>query len=412
MLHKIKMLFSKGFGFLFVFLLFKLKTKKIVDNKRILIIFGGHIGNAILNIDLLLEIQKKYSKEYELYILCNDSIKNILETLDDFSDFKFLDISYPYKDGGTTFFNVIKTIKYMRSFEFDKIVVNLAHMMPLAEYIVAAIHSNDSIGVFDDINHKTKSAIDIEHNFGNARWYFEKAFKTPIYVDFNTQEMYRQKLILKHLDIEYNTRIYPIKKLTNMQFDINNYFTVTIDSAVPTKRWEIQKFARVINAICEEHEYKVAITGAKGAENDYNQLIKLIKNKERVYNFVGKTTFSQWVELLRNGLFHIGVDSGSVHVAASVGTQAFCLDGAWDGTRAYPYYVEIHEDVTISPICIYMDNALSMPCCGCIPKRGIMGTGNEECLLLCRNKEICFCLKGISAERVISDVKEWLHLEK
>jgi ADP-heptose:LPS heptosyltransferase len=416
MLHKIKTLFSKGLGFAYVFLKYHLRNKnKKVDSKSILIIFGGHLGNAILNVDTLLEIKKAYSAEngWTISIVCNNGIRKILEKVADMSGFQFLDYSFPYEDGGTRFNDVWKMMRFMKGKKYDKIVVNLAHVMPLATYIVACTPANDSIGVFDDVEHSSNENHDIEHNFGNARWYFEKAYKSPIKVEFNTQEVVRQKLILKHLGIDYKIRVYPIPQLCSFDLPKQPYFTVTIDSANPLKRWEPESFAQVINYIQKFHsEYTACITGGGDAAPLYDRLLKAVEYKDRVVSYIGKTSFDQWVELLRGSSFHFGVDSGSIHVASSAGTQAFSLIGVWDGTRVLPYQVEREEEHTCSPICIYMDGVMDLKCYGCIPKRGLMGSGNDQCAKRCSNKEICCCLSSISPEQAFETIKTWLMLQK
>lgn len=410
MLHRFKLMFSKGLGFVYVYLRYHLRNKnKVVNNKNILIIFGGHIGNAVLNIDTILQIREHYTVEsgWNIFVLCHESIRKVLYKFENLDGITFLDISYPYKDGGTKFASVYNTLKRMRGMEFDKIVVNLAHIMPLAAYIVATIPANDSIGVFDDTVHESNG--DIEHNFGNARWYFERAYKTAIKVDYNTQETQRQKLILEYLNCNYKVRVYPIKKLCEFQPPSRNYCTITIDSTSLARRWEPDKFAKVINFINESYDFDICITGDIGAENIFSQVISNVQNRERVMNFVGKTNFDEWVELLRGSEFHFGVDSGSIHIASSVGTQAFCMVGAWDGKRALPYRVDVVSENTKLPICIYMPNINNLPCYGCIPKKGGMGSGNPECLHLCKSGEPCYCLKNIEAKEAFNVIEKWLN---
>lgn len=415
MLHKFLMMISKGFGFIYVYIKYHTgNRKKVVDNKKILIIFGGHLGNAVLNIDTILQIKNGFPSEdgYSIHIMCHESIRKILETLEDFRGITFLDISYPYQDGGTRFATVTDTIRKMKGMEFDKIVVNLAHIMPLASYIVACIPSNDSIGVFDDLDHVAGETKDIEHNVGNARWYFQRAYKTAITVDYNTQEVQRQKKILEHLGIRYKTRIYPIKKLCDFECKSNDYFTVTVDSASSYKNWAPENFAELINLLCEKYDHDVCISGGKGSESIYDKIEKKIRYPERVYNYIGKTSFIQWVEMIRAAKFHIGVDSASIHIAASVGTQAFCMIGVWDGTRVMPYRIEEENSLTCSPICIYMEDAEKLPCYGCYPKRGVIGGGNETCTELCRNGDVCYCLKKIRVNDVFSVVDSWLQSKR
>lgn len=58
MLKKINTMCSKGAGFIYAWMKSHKKHTKRIDNKRILIIFGGRLGNAVLNVDALLELKK------------------------------------------------------------------------------------------------------------------------------------------------------------------------------------------------------------------------------------------------------------------------------------------------------------------------------------------------------------------
>lgn len=406
------MLFSKGMGFIYTFFLYKRKTPKKVNNKKILVIFGGHIGNALLNIDLLLRIKHLFPIEdgWQLNIFCNDGLWKVCETIADVSGFNRIQAQYPTKDGGTRFSEVLQTMKAVRGMEFDTIVVNLAHIMPLAAYLVAALQANRSIGVFDDIDRRNSKLFnDIGRNVGSLRWYFERAYNTPIWVPYNTQEVHRQKEILKQLgDTEYAVRIFPIPKLCDFTLPSEKYFTVTLDSTTSARRWAPEKFAEVINYVLEHYDYQVCFTGNTEAEPIYQTCIQHIKQPERTINYVNKTSFNEWVELLRGSSFHLGVDSGSIHVASSVGTQAFCLTGVWDGKRVLPYQIERQESGTTAPICVYMKDVDKLPCYACLPQRGLMGSENDECYAAYRRGEPCMCLQSIQVNDVISSITKYL----
>lgn len=412
MLHKLRMMFSKGLGFLYVLVHYHYKKKKNITNHKILVIFGGHIGNAILNIDTLLEIKHIYppTDGWQLYILCNEKIRKTCEMIADMSGYQYIQSSYPYEGGGTRFSETFRALRAMHGMEFETIIVNMAHIMPLASYLVAVLPANRSIGVFDDIDRKNSKLFnDIEHNVGSLRWYFERAYTDAIRVPYNTQEVQRQKLILQRLgNFTYQVRIYPISKLCEFTPPMHRYFTVTLDTASLAKRWAPEKFAAVINALLERYDYVACFTGGKEAEPAYKACIQHITYKERTVNCIGKTSFAEWVELLRASSFHIGVDSGSIHVAASVGTQAFCLIGVWDGERVFPYQIEREQKGTAVPICIYMKGVKALPCYACVPLHGLMGSGNAVCLATCRRGRSCECLAQIEAEDVLRQVEDWI----
>ena len=82
--------------------------------------------------------------------------------------------------------------------------------------------------------------------------------------------------------------------------------------------------------------------------------------------------------------------------------------GVWDGTRVLPYIIEDKSQFTKEPICIYMNAVMELPCYGCIPKRGLMGSGNLKCIELCRQGKICYCLDNISVDDSYRVINKWM----
>ena len=412
MLRKIRIMISKGIAFVYVFILYHLKSKKQVNNKKILIIFGGHLGNALLNADLVERINMRFKKEdgWEIYLYINSKNYSLLKKVINVEGINVLDIEYPFENGGTDFKSVYAASKYFKNRSFDKIVVNLAHIMPLAGYVVGITRNNESIGVFDDISHETTGIANIDHNFGSTRWYFERAYSDPIKVDYNTQEYIRIKKMLVRLgDNSFESRIIPLPKLSDYRPTNNKYITITVDSSTSKKRFEMKKFAAIANYFSSKYGFDVCLSGTGDSIALYNEFVDSINDKERIINCIGSTSFDQWVELLRGALFHIGVDSGSIHVAASVGTQAFCIVGAWDGKRALPYVNDRVDENTVPPICVYMQDVEKLPCYGCLPLSGVMGHNNTTCYERCSTGNNCVCLCQISDQDVIDVVEKWLH---
>lgn len=88
---------------------------------------------------------------------------------------------------------------------------------------------------------------------------------------------------------------------------------------------EKEQYALLVDNLLRSYPYDIYCTGGTLANEVYHYCYERIKDKNRFFNFAAKTTVIEWFELIRGAVFHIGVDSGSIHVAASVGTQAFVL---------------------------------------------------------------------------------------
>lgn len=104
--------------------------------------------------------------------------------------------------------------------------------------------------------------------------------------------------------------------------------------------------------------------------------------------------------------WNIGEESGSIHVAATIGTPAFYLAGMWDEYRFLPYKQEKIDPWIKEPICIYRNDIdveqLSYANCN---SYGKIGYGNKICSLLCRKKQPCLCLQSVQVKDVFEVIE-------
>ena len=395
-MNKLLNYFSKGLAFIYVFLRYKFIKRRNVNCNEVLIIMTGHLGNALMDINAVLEIKRILSKQdKKVNVLCSRRMWDTLGLLSDLKDIKFLDVDYVDEGDGTDFFTVRRIISNLSNFSFDKIIVTNVGMAPLANYIVATIPHNESIAVFD------KKAYN-----NDIRWYFERAYTKKVSANMIEHETLRLKKIIEYLGGEnYKIAIFHIPVLCSYSIPSEKYITIAIDSLSTSRRWPSQSFAELSNMLINEYGYKICFTGGKAGKAIYEEIIGNIEKQEYVINLVMSTSFKEWVELIRSAEFHIGVDSGSIHVAASVGTKVYCLSGVWDATRSMPYCTEESNNETEDPICIYANEAVNASCYGCKLLHGRMGDGNSKCKILCSSGEPCLCLSSIKPIDVMNRIR-------
>jgi ADP-heptose:LPS heptosyltransferase len=153
----------------------------------------------------------------------------------------------------------------------------------------------------------------------------------------------------------------------------------------PPRRWDIEKFAEVINWLIEKFNSKVLIIGGNEDLAVLNGLKRLI-NSENIIDYVGKTTLKQAALLLQKCKFFLGVDSGPMHLAVAVGTPVICLMGPGEYPRFAPYgnnHIVIRKEVGCNPCVQDYDRQIC--------KRGIN-----------------ICMKSISVGEVKSAIVEFL----
>ncbi len=155
-------------------------------------------------------------------------------------------------------------------------------------------------------------------------------------------------------------------------------------SVWPTKRWTLEGFAQVARALATEG-YEVILVGTAQERELCAQITDLAGSP--LSNWAGQTTLVQLLESFRQGALLIGNDSGSQHMAASVGLPLVSIFGPTTLSLGYRPWQE-RALVVGQPL----------PCRPCGPH------GAKKCPLGTHE-----CMKSISAERVLSAARQLLN---
>ena len=395
---------SKIIGFFYVLLVWITKSKKKITNGKSLIIITGNLGDALLSIEAVMALKNYYlNRQKSVAIVTSKTLWDFLLKIEDLNGIEYIDISFPYASNGTSFHKAREVVRQIKKYAFEEIVVTWANS-PIAKYLVAAIPHNRSWGVFDDIN----------RNSLLPKFFFERVFTNKILVPIDMQEMRRYRIMLEQIGVkDYKIRIHKIpEQICEMpSLPENRYITIALDSMTTERRWPTDNYKETINALLDKYDFDICCTGGAVAKPVYEECVQELskEKRERDHSYVSKTSLQQWIELIRGAMFHIGVDSGSVHVAASVGTCAFCLVGVWDGQRVFPYDVDEKRTGTEIPIPVYRRdvNPFKLSCYGCLSIRGHRGLGNKECYRGCQAGEPALCLKMLLAKDVVNAIERY-----
>lgn len=100
------------------------------------------------------------------------------------------------------------------------------------------------------------------------------------------------------------------------------------------KCWPIPHFAKLVN-LAEKNGWRCVIVGSSHEQVLYEELCKELRY--RPFSLVGKTSVGELVALLSLVDAHVGVDTGSIHIAVALGTPVVCIMGPTDPRRSGPY---------------------------------------------------------------------------
>jgi lipopolysaccharide heptosyltransferase I len=117
-----------------------------------------------------------------------------------------------------------------------------------------------------------------------------------------------------------------------------------------TKRWPVEKYARLVTPLLERHNLR---TVAAGSPDE----VQLAAQVNADLNLAGKTHLRQLVALLEGADVVVANDSGPMHIAAALGKPLVTLYGPTNPVRTGPY---LRDDAVLR---------LDIPCSPCYSRK-------------------------------------------
>ena len=141
------------------------------------------------------------------------------------------------------------------------------------------------------------------------------------------------------------------------QFSLSNedvFIGFQAGSSLEGRRWSVQSFAELANLLIEKVNAKILIFGVESENNVAEEIVSLTREKDSVFNLAGKTSLNELSVLLQKCTYLVTNDTGTMHLAAALGTKIIGLFFA----HAHPY-----ETAPFSPGHLIFQAAI--PCAPC-----------------------------------------------
>jgi ADP-heptose:LPS heptosyltransferase len=361
-------------GFIFQILSFVLSyiPSRKKDRYDLVIMRVDAVGDYIIWHDSLSAYEDVFCGKRVL-LICADVVKPLAEKEAFFSNIIEVDRNKCWNN----FFYLIRLLRRVKS------VTSSVAINPSWERHVRG----DAI--FKQINSSCKIGMAPQNKKGISYTLFDSQYTQLISYnesscEIKAVEYFTQKVI----NPKYKYGLNPIKPtLTSIKGIPNHYAVIAFSSAIKERSWEIEKFSDVIDSI--PLQYGVILTGA--GTLDYvnaSQIIKNVQNKDRIINLVNKLSIYELINIIGGADFLVGNDSAPVHIAAATHVRSICVCPGGHYGRFLPY----PEDMPFpefNPIVV----AYMMDCFGC----------GHNCIY--EESIPFFCLKKVSAQRVISELK-------
>lgn len=389
---------SKYLTILYCYIMAPITKRKKCASNSILIIEGGHIGDAIMDSSALCYMAEYYVKMgKKVYFLCSPSLWSMLKKISPMKDVEYVgnDYSYDHK----CYNSVWKVYAHLKNIKFETII-GINNCESRIHCLISYLIASEKWGVIEG---QSESHRLLRYK----KQFIKRCYTKILWGDRSRFQLRWLEQLLQELKIDgYKAESSFMKPCVDIQIANKTYITIAVDSANPVRRWPAQNYIELISKLLDNYEDDIYLIGTNIDPDLKSQLAsKLHSERERIKDLVGKTSLEEWIEIIRVSRYLIGVDSGSIHVAAAVGTLAFCMTGVWSGHKCMPYDVEYVTPGTKLPICIYRQDTDvdSMPCYDCGFYREY-GYGDAECLEQCKNGRPCLCLSKITPDDVMNAI--------
>lgn len=388
-------IFSKYAAILYSLIKAPLTKRKGSGSGNVLIIEGGHIGDAIMDASALIYLAEHYVKAGKnVYFLCSPPLWDMIKRISSMDDVEYVGKDYSYDL--YCYDSIRKTYTRLAGKRFE-IIIGIHNGDTRVHCMASRLNAVKKWGVIEQ-----SKLIGIR---GYVKRLLSMCYSDAIWGDVGKYQIRWLEQLLRELHISgYSAKNVYIPPQRGALTKSKSYITIAVDSAIASRRWPAQSFVVLISRLLADCSDDIYLIG-NSMDRDLRDRITEAFGQEhhRIKDVVGKTSTEEWIEIIRGSKFLIGVDSGSIHVAAAVGTLAFCLTGVWSGHKCMPCDIDVMAQNTTLPICVYRQDTDvdNMPCCGCLSSGGY-GYGNAECYELCKSGQSCLCLSKIKPQDVMS----------
>jgi len=169
---------------------------------------------------------------------------------------------------------------------------------------------------------------------------------------------------------------------------VTPYVLFVLGAASSLRRWPISSFARIAKMLVAQTALKIMLTGTP---NEYvlgRTFQEILTQKENRYviNKIGKTSLEELTYLVAGAEAVLSNETGTIHLAAVLGTPAVCIAGGGDFGHMVPYPKDLDTGGRPLPITLYN----WLPCYGC----------GWRCIYKLATDEPAPCVSAVREEKV------------
>ena len=330
---------DKTKGRIYTFLNFLTKNRCANKTKKALILRVDEIGDYILwrkCIDPLLNADKL--KNFEVHFVGNQSWKSLfdLEFKGPFQKIIWLDKTKFKK-------SMIYRYTFLRNIakENYSIVINPTYSRAkrVDDSIVKAANASNNYGFVRN----NENYLPYEQNFDKQLYHHLFELKNKSSFEFTKNKAFAEWFCEKPLNvssINFEAAVLPSPKIQNLP---KNYFIVFPGSRSSARIWSTDNFIEVSNYLFEKYQLTALVCGGNGDIVYANNFIKSYMHP--CIDMTAKTSLPELLNIIKNASCLLSVDTGSIHLAASVGCLTLGIFNGSQYGRFSPYPIEISSNI-------------------------------------------------------------------
>jgi len=311
--------------------------------KKALILRVDEIGDYILWRKFITPIlQSKKLEHYEIHFVGNQSWHSLFDL-----EFKGIFQKTYWLDKTKFKKNMIYRYIFLNNIAKENytIIINPTYSRAkrVDDSIVKAAHSSANFGFIRN----NENYLPYEQNFDNQLYHHLFDLKNKTSFEFKKNKAFTEWFCKKSLSItsiNFDAALLPSLKIEPFP---NSYFIVFPGSRSSARIWSTENFIEVSNYLFEKYQLTTLICGGNG---DIEYANNFIQNYRHPYiDMTGKTSLPELLSIIRNATCLLSVDTGSIHLAASVG----CLTlGIFNGSQ-YGRFSPYPKDISSNSISFY-----------------------------------------------------------
>ena len=300
------------------------------DKPKILIVQPSRMGDIIFALPAVVAIKKEYPNSHISWIVDERCAEIVRENylIDNLIVFDRTHITFSY---------LKQLYKQLRAQKFDLSID--FHGLFKSAFIVKLAGA------------KYKLASSSTNGMRELSWLFSKEIK-PNNVD--THCIQRHLAVAKYLgcsvdinNLDYN--LYIAEKYILEVKEILKKEKISLDKKIVlvhpgggwiSRRWQKEKFAKLIDLINENFDVNVILIGGKeggASEKGLDEDIIYLSKTKKVINLTGKLTLKQLMAIFKLANLFIANEAGPMHIATALKIPAIAILGPTDAKRTGPF---------------------------------------------------------------------------